>query len=732
MTPVFLYALLVPLAALAFIAIRSWPRTWAHWQPAVIAAVILFIIGAIAAGPFLAGRGLGSGEASNYSLSIADAVSQFRSGVFPVFVGQTEFAFNGRIHPLRTAPFYCYAAGLLDLISFHRLNFWQLQSLLLTCSLIATAFATFAALRWVTKISRFAAYAGATLYVFSPAVMAASYGQDLYMTVTALPFLPIALAANLWCFRERHWRVYLVLGAAIALTWLAHPPIAIWISLVTVLLQAVVWLRRLPDVAAIVGLAVGAAIGGALALYAFASTLTMQEARFINGAQDYSPMFDAIRGVWPGALQPISTEGTKLSDFQLGYSLWTLLVLASGWSIWKRRVEAATLLVGAIVLVLLVLPVPGFMDFAWHHLPPMVLNVTNIWPMQRLYAIASLLLIFAGAFALQDFECQPRAKFLELGRQVVLIVLVGWTLRESSSFLSRGYRFLRPSEQSALTHRSETVDLTVTSYAMFTLPVHFVNGTVDATRNFRLLRASDKTEFANNWTPNGNPGKQIAQGSFTIAEVKPDQVTLRGRINLQPGQKYVLDFDFKVPPFTGTLLIEGQGFFRMYQFPSTGSSRAFGLAPGNSHSLVLWTTARNGVELTFRVAGTELAKLGASSLANYRLYVLDDAKYPVQVASLTPLRGTVQTPEDAWLESPRRSIPGYFATVDGASAEIGTSPDGAVMLRVPAGRHDFTLGYKGPPLLRFAFWTSLTTGLALVALAIVLAAQRVRQHLRPA
>ncbi len=115
------------------------------WGP----LLVLFSVGIYAAEPFLRGTFVGTGEAYNYGLSVADAVTQARSGVFPVLVGQTEFAFNGRIHPLRTAPWYCCAACILDFATFHSLNFWQLQDAILTLSIVATAFTAYGRLALV-------------------------------------------------------------------------------------------------------------------------------------------------------------------------------------------------------------------------------------------------------------------------------------------------------------------------------------------------------------------------------------------------------------------------------------------------------------------------------------------------------------------------------------------------------------------------------------------------------
>jgi hypothetical protein len=104
--------------------------------------------------------------------------------------------------------------------------------------------------------------------------------------------------------------------------------------------------------------------------------------------------------------------------------------------------------------------------------------------------------------------------------------------------------------------------------------------------------------------------------------------------------------------------------------------------------------------------------------ADFELREVDPKSFPVELVKLVPLSGRVRSKEAAWLETPRRFIPGYAASVDGHKARVGDSPEGSVMIEIPAGEHDFRLRYPGSTLLLAAFWTSFSTGclLALGAL----------------
>ena len=50
--------------------------------------------------PYVRSALLGAGDAQSYSLTIADFLKQWRAGIFPVLIGQSEFAYNGGFQPL--------------------------------------------------------------------------------------------------------------------------------------------------------------------------------------------------------------------------------------------------------------------------------------------------------------------------------------------------------------------------------------------------------------------------------------------------------------------------------------------------------------------------------------------------------------------------------------------------------------------------------------------------------
>lgn len=698
---------------MAMAAIRC-PQTWIEWKPRVLTVAVLFAVGIYASGPFLHGTYVGTGESYNYSLSIADAVTQERSGVFPVLVGQSEYAFNGRVHPLRTAPWYCCSACLLDMATFHSLNFWQLQDAVLVLSLVGAAFSAYASLRLLCGSSRLVALFGSVFFVLSPGVISTAYAMDLYMTVTTLPLVPIVAAANLAAFSRRTVGVYLALGGSVGLAWLTHPPTALWLSTATAFIQSVVWLSRRPSLRAVGAVIPGLAACFLLAGFSFASSSAMHQVGALSMAEDFSPLYAEVARAFPASLLPVSSEARSLGDFQLGYAGWLLLIAACVLAVRRRSLGAVALLAFALFGLVLTLPVPGLTNSIWRHLPTVFPKLTNIWPMQRLYLVATgLILAAAGSiWAGADRSILGSVKWRQVAVALLAAALV-WQVYQARLFVKRGDLLRHSGTESADLHRSENINLTVTSYALLDVPSHYINGVMDAEREFRLLRASDKSEIANNWTP-AKPGRLRAQGIFYTTNIDLVPTPLAPEIRIEPTKRYLLSFKFMTPPFNGFLEVTGDHFRRDYPLPSAGERRGFGMNPGNDNTVELWTTNADDIQLQLSLVG--MKQNGA--LGAFELREVEPASFPVELDGYIPLSGRVNSHEDAWLETPRRFIPGYEAAVDGKPVALSNSPEGSVMLRVPAGEHTFQVSYRGSPLLLGAFWVSFSTA-ALLGLGMM-------------
>lgn len=669
----------------------------------------LLCIGLVAASPFLCQRMVGTGESYNYSLSVADAVTQMRSGVIPPLVGQTEFAFNGRIHPLRTAPYLFYLAGALDALSLHKLTFWQLQNASLALSLIGAVAACYAALRRGVDCPQLPAFLLAGVYGLSPALLGAAYSFDLYMTVHAAVFVPLAVGACLrGCIRPS-FKADAWLAAAVAAAWLAHPPVAFWLTASVLLVRAIYFVQR-PSARAVASGIGALLLAGGLSAFVFVSTASLKPAVNLNsGSEDWlgvsKEIVATVRSSFPASVLPVGREAGGLGDLQFGYVSLLLFVLTVAMVVraWRLgtgergRIRAAALGSTVVALLLsLVLPVPGLNSWAWHHAPSLAVELTSLWPMQRLYLVAVPFALFGAALVLPRGDTSGRHRWI--GRAAVAAAAF-WTIYEARPFIARGFGDRWPLSTSQGAFRPSNLDLTVTSYAFFGLPSTHVNGVIDPQYEFRFLRGGSEETGSSFDAP------------LTTAPVVDRGVLKAGRpmrLTLQPGRRYLLTYSFLTPPVTGNLEFVGPLIHRIYGLPSAGSAKGFGMLGGQPRSIPVWTDGERQevIEVHLNVSGAQIAP--GTDFANYALQEVRPSDLPIRLIGLIPLQFTVEAPGSGYtVETPREFLFGYEATVNGRRVTPLISPDRRVMVPVPPGHSEVVLQYRGPIVVLVSFWLSV-------------------------
>ena len=691
---------------------------------------VLFAAGLFTAGPFLSERWLGAGDSMNYSDAVADTVVQLRQGVFPVLVGQSEYAFNGRVHPLRSAPLFTYAAGALDALTVRRLDFWGLQNGVLALSLISAFLVTYLCLRPMEGVDPWRACWLALAYGFSPALLAAAYGQDLYMSVVAAPFIPVAILGAVRVTAARSTRDYALMAVGLAGLWLAHPPIAAWMSLGCTVVVAAAWAARLPRMREIVGVTAAAALGGVLSAYVFVSALGIGESVVTTGTRaSKEAIVDRLEGITrqfaAGSFRPVGVDPTNLDSFQLGYGLW-ILAAAAFLAAWRRRGVVRVLAAVIGLFLALVLPVPVLHRQLWLALPFQFLTMTNIWPMQRAYLVLSGWIVFAAAAGLAPLHW-PQSATRRRAVFVAIALVLAWSVTEAGAFVEHGFRLRRGEVESERIHRAENINLTVTAYSLLAAPSTFTHGTVDPEHEFRLLRPGDGREIADNWTGSSRPPKVVSRGVLKIAAGDRNLLHLEPLITIQPDLKYEVRFRFLTKPFEAMMFVSGGTVLRDYRLPSYVGAHGFGMETGNNPALVLWTTAPAPSTVEVTLASADPAMPLSGDLAEFTLEEVDRDALPIKLLELSPeLRCRVRAPEQAWLSTPRLFIRGYEASVDGSPARVARSDDGLVLVSVPPGEHEVVLCYRGFPLLRETFYAGLVGWAAVGIFGIACAAGWVR------
>lgn len=191
--------------------------------------------------PFVTDHLMGGGDARWYGGMMLDFIHQERAGVFPIFLGQGESAFNGGIHPFRSAPLHLWLGGLFDVLTLRGLSVLALQHLTVVASSIGAALAMYLTLGSIVPARRWEALAVTAVFAFCPAQLAAIYAAEAYMTFMTFPWIVMVLYGNVLTFREEEEREkagwwWIAVGSA--LTWLAHPSVGVYATIATLALQA--------------------------------------------------------------------------------------------------------------------------------------------------------------------------------------------------------------------------------------------------------------------------------------------------------------------------------------------------------------------------------------------------------------------------------------------------------------------------------------------------------------
>ncbi|HEY4990283.1 MAG TPA: hypothetical protein VII09_10775, partial [Opitutaceae bacterium] len=683
-------------------------------------------VGLAAAAPFLSKSVVGTGEAFNYSLSVADAVTQMRHGVVPPLAGQTEYAFNGRIHPLRNAPYLYYLAAGIDLATFRKLDFWELQNVSIVLSLVAAVFACYGGLRWATGCSRTTAFLLASAYGLSPALLAATHQLNLFMTVHAAVFVPLAVAACIRGCLQPSFSTDGWLAAALAAAWLAHPPVALWLTGGVIAVRGVYFLFR-PSWRVLASGLLALAVGAALAAFVFASASTLSEGLgYFSGGDEVWRNFarviaNGVRKAFPATLLPVSRDAGALADLQFGYVPLILLAVSlvaicrpkrpGSEYPQKAHLAAALAVAVSLLLMVMVLPVPYVTQWLWLRVPGAALTMTTEWPMQRLLLVALGFTFFAAALVL------PATGGARPGMRWSIRILVAlaslWTVYQAEPFINRGFSNQWTRAATEAGYRPSNRDLTITSYAFVGLPPTFNYGVIDPDFEFRVLR-DGRDEIASPLSAALATAPVVQRGKLTPHTRAHDTAT-SGGITLVPGHRYLLNFAFRIPPVHGFISVVGPVIQRGYALPEAGLSKGFGMLEGERRSIPLWTDSSKPelIEIHLDVTDRAVDLKPFSDFGDFTLQDVNMDSLPVRVHSQSPLRFTVESPEaQCTVETPRRYLEGYEAVVNGIRVTPLMSPYRQVMIPLPAGRSEVELRYKGPAIVTTAFWVSALSWVA--------------------
>lgn len=676
--------------------------------------ILLVALGAALMQPYLTHGTFGGGDTVLYANAVSDFVLQVRAGIFPVWVGQTEFALLGVDFPLRFAPYLQHLAALVDLATGRSLPPFFLLNVALSVSLIGGLLSCYFCLLAVVPQRPWAAFALALLYASCPGVIGLAYAQDLYMSASTLPFLPVVFLGMIRVFERDDLKSRLLMAGGLAGAWLAHPPIALWVGLVAVAAQGVRifhhgWNKRARwlDCLAIT------------TFFFLAEYSIVSVSGLVSQSQSPPALLEdilfQIHHSFPGNWLPVVRQ-LSLENLQAGYSLTALFLLCAGalFAYSHDPLRIFFVVIG-VTLLALVMPIPFLTETLWHLVPQTVLNITRIWPMQRLLIVFALCAVFGAALLGRQLRVASVTVNWVLG--VLLIAALAWSGFQASQFIKNANLTAPTVATTMWQQRSENLVVVVAggAYGLPPPPRYASGGVMDPGLENHLLDIATR-QLQNSATdaiaPGFGPGVKPSvvaplTRSFTgKLNPNPGILDLLPTLKLEPRQRYLLVLELLNYDYTGILIISGREFYRQYRLPLSGESRSFGAGPESSRIIPLWTSLNEAIEVQLQFVPTngKQAPMDYVPFARFDLRAYNSQQLPIQLESLLPYRATISSDKAVYLETSRLYIPSYKAAVDGVEVPVQVSADGYVIIPVNPGTHKVTLEYIAPLALRISFW----------------------------
>jgi hypothetical protein len=665
--------------------------------------------------PYATPHLVGGGDAHHYAQQLADAAEQFRQGEYQLFVGRSSFAFNGDIHPLRTAPYFSYVGAALSIVTGASFAPTAVQNLMIVLSLCGGVAALYALLTRLRPGAGWPAFWLAAAFAACPGVLALIYSGDMVASWLTLPWLPLVFYGTIRCWHAKDpLPSFCLLAGSLAILWLTHPPVAFWASLLVALPLTARLIVRWESGRGLWLIAACTASCLALCSYVFVSVKTLELptdpnlVAFVRGGG----ILTILRDGWAGLGRPIDAAGADLlKNLQLSPALWFAALIGLG-SIRRHRWVAGMLLLGSATLLLLLYPSSFVAGRLWMIMPESVISATDKWPMQRFYPILSVVVPFLALLAWPE-TTTLRRKIFATTLLVVLSSATLFSLVDSRKFIARRLAVTSSAEMSAIRLRPENVVLSRYSYEYYgRLPSVFTHGTVSPWMQNRLLARNTLTPVDINLSalaPNFPRGaaSNRTRHRFIATEYGGRYVP---PLRLEPDHTYFVRFLFGSQPAHGTLQLLGRYIYREYPLPVAGEFHAFGIGLPRRNGFSLWTTAPVADDIEMRFYN-QPDRPQSENLGDVELLTVKKELLPLSILSLHPYQVAVRTDFASWLETPKLFIPGYIAEIDGKATTVERSPDGLAMIPIPAGQHRVHLNYVGPLALRLAYWTTLAAWL---------------------
>lgn len=687
--------------------------------------------------PFFSSSNIGAVDAQYYQYLLHDALIQLQNGFFPSYVGQSLFSPNGA--PSVSGPYYLLLGQFLNTLSFGELSPLLIQHLTIFVSSLSAAIIMYIIIRKVAPMLRWQAVYLAFAYISCPGVMSLIYHMDMYFSFMAVPFVPLVFYGLARIYQKNDALAYVLTASALALVWQSHPPIALWTSILSFIfcLLLIILTRRNPA-----GFAVMALLFVLLSLWQFLPVVSLGFRDDMMWGESNSSRVDfLIKQLLlplPDVFLPLSQGKNGFYFLQLGYSLWFVIILAVITSLRSSGTLLIRLILALIVVILLFLyPLPGIGRFLWLNVPALVIELTQLWPNQRLYVILAAAGGIVGALALQKIIDSGNPKIMPM-LAIALAGLFVWNIYQVDFFIKHGTAVVA-SNESTMNPKDSWRSPHNMYFIGFKLPQEYLQdlfaGTHAPWLKSRLLdsqknpiSAYDNEQFVINRCLESTRIKNelsISDAiSFPFKTVLKEPLSI-ANLNLQPNIHYLLCADMSTSNGKSLFqLLDQQSREKVsLEIPSPEdsidpkvelkvlSSETVMAPPVRRRiGIPFYFTDQENEEMTrasfiFRVWSQQLPRV---MLYNVNVISYEPVSLPIIIESYTPYRAKVITkPDHKYIEIIKLFKPGYIATVNGEESPVIESAHKTIIIPLKSsGLNKIELLYKGTFGIRVSFYIS--------------------------
>lgn len=433
----------------------------------------ILTLGAISAAtmfPFMTSYNVGIDDSHWYRAFSHDAITQARAGVFPVYVGLSQFLFTGWASSI---TFFYNFMAIVDFVTMRAIDTDILINSVMIVFGVLALIVPYCSLRIIAPDRPWLASGLSVLFALCPGCLSPLYEFGYYNTFVGTAFIPAIFACCHLMTTTRSPRVPAIAAGLTSFVFMMHSPSGLLVVTFAVLfLVSSLLVKREARRIIAVNTALFLIIFGLTSCWYVVSVVTTEASRqysfevaspsfFVSKSGAYL-LYHAVSGAFPGAFLPVDTEGVRENTVQLGYALYAITALLIGRMIWRlgrlarssvppesRVLETAPFVVCLLIMVIMEFPIPYVTEHLWLNLPHSFEIVTSV-PL-RLYRIIAALII---VWAIIDLpRPRPGKRLWRLIRLrtvmgVALVVMIGWSSREAMKFLVEAIKSRAPAYES--------------------------------------------------------------------------------------------------------------------------------------------------------------------------------------------------------------------------------------------------------------------------------------------